>query len=489
MRIAFTPRHWSIRAKGVLVAIGYLLALSGVYSTFTIYLYRREAEQAYDRFEQTARIVAGDLDAYVANGEQRLRTVTRLPGLAYGLQTIQEARPNAYIPPWTTLHYLFFKSPVFTGGVFLLDRAGKVLWTEPPGLPWHGETLTDIEPVAAMYETRRGIVSAVLAEDRLLARPHVIIGVPVENETGEMQGVLAGIVDLTATEFRGVLAAVSTTAGRFVEVLDQRGVVLAGTDPSRLFRRSDRYGSDGEEPMLASLSLSRAPWRVVAGQPRSLGLAAVRRLQRALWGIGGALLIVAAAIATPILNGFVRSIKQLTQAAETVARGDLTQPVTVGERSDEIGTLARSFELMRVQLESLAAGSGAAARGARGAHPAAHARERGAESGAETLDRGRAVRGDRRALRRGCARDSQSRGRDQGRGAVRRPRSAEGTSAAREHRRHHHRNRQARGADQDAARFRQAVRAAPGGDVASTRSSATRSTRCEVSWPPEGSRS
>jgi len=350
VRIAFTPRHWSIRAKGVLVAIGYLLALSGIYSTFTIYLYRREAEQAYDRFEQTARIVAGDLDAYVDNGEQRLRTVTRLPGLAYGLQTIQEARPNAYIPPWTTLHYLFFKSPVFTGGVFLLDRAGKVLWTEPPGLPWHGETLTDIEPVAAMYETRRGIVSAVLAEDRLLARPHVIIGVPVENETGEMQGVLAGIVDLTAIEFRGVLAAVSTTAGRFVEVLDQRGVVLAGTDPSRLFRRSDRYGSDGEKPMLASLSLSRAPWRIVAGQPRSLGLAAVRRLQRALWGIGGALLIVAATIATPILNGFVRSIKQLTQAAETVARGDLTQPVTVGERSDEIGTLARSFELMRVQL-------------------------------------------------------------------------------------------------------------------------------------------
>src|SRR5439155_6571939 len=118
--------------------------------------------QAYDRFEQTARIVAAELDAYVAAGARRLETVVRLPGLAYGLQTIQEARGEGYIPPWTTLHYLFYKSPVFTGGVFLLDRAGTVLWTEPPGLPWLHETLTELAPVAEMYQTRRSVISGVL---------------------------------------------------------------------------------------------------------------------------------------------------------------------------------------------------------------------------------------------------------------------------------------------------------------------------------------
>ena len=70
-------------------------------------------------------------------------TVAALPGLVHGLQRLDEAGGGGYIPPWTTLHYLFFKSPVFTGGVFLLDRSGKALWTEPPGLPWLGTRLAD----------------------------------------------------------------------------------------------------------------------------------------------------------------------------------------------------------------------------------------------------------------------------------------------------------------------------------------------------------
>jgi signal transduction histidine kinase len=350
MSVRLSPRDWSIRVKSMVLAIGYLLALSAVYGAFTVYLLRREVSQAHDRFQQTARIVAAELDAYVTFGAQRLQTVTRLPGLAYGLQAIQEAGADGYIPPWTTLHYLFFKSPVFTGGVFLLDRARKVLWTEPPGLPWLGQTFVEVGPVAEMYQTRHSLTSGMLGSDRLSAQPHVVIGVPIQNDSGELQGLLAGVIDLTASEFADILRVVSTTGGRFVEVVDQNGVVLAGTNSARLFQPAEPFPTNGEAPMLASVALTRAPWRVVAGQPPSLGLAAVRQFQRALWGIGVALLIVAGAVAAPILNGFVRSIKQLTDAAATVARGDLSQPVVIGKRRDEIATLARAFEQMRVEL-------------------------------------------------------------------------------------------------------------------------------------------
>lgn len=350
MSLLVSPRAWSIRVKSVMLATAYLLALSVVYGTFTFNLLQREMAEAHERFEQTAGIVAAELDAYVASGAQRLQTVTRLPGLAYGLQSIQEARGDGYIPPWTTLHYLFFKSPVFTGGLFLLDRAGKVLWTEPPGLPWLGGTLTEVAPVGEMYQTRRGVVSGALGDDALLAQPHVVVGVPIQNDGGELQGILAGVIDLTASEFSDVLRAVSTTDGRFVEVVDQDGVVVASTKSARQFRPAEPFPTNGEAPMLASVSMTRAPWRVVAGQPPSLALAGVWQFQRALWGIGVALLLVAGAVAAPILNGFVRSIKRLTDAAETVARGDLSQPVVVGKRRDEIAALARTFEQMRVEL-------------------------------------------------------------------------------------------------------------------------------------------
>jgi signal transduction histidine kinase len=345
-----SPRSWSIRFKSIVVAGGYLLVLSAVYGAFTVYVSRREMAEAHDRFHQTARIVAAELDAAVDSGAHRVETVARLPGLAYGLQSIQEARGDGYIPPWTTLHYLFFKSPVFTGGVFLLDRTGKVLWTEPPGLPWLGRNFGDLAPMREVYATRRSLTSGVLDGDVLLAAPHVVIGVPIHDESGMLHGLLAGVIDLTASPFSDALHAVSTSDGRFVEVIDQRGVVVASTNAARLFQRAEPFPTNGEAPMLASVALGRTPWRVVAGQPPSLALAPVWRFQRALWGIGVGLLLLAGAVALPLLNRFVGAIKHLTDAAETVARGDLSQAVVVSRRRDEIATLGRAFEQMRLEL-------------------------------------------------------------------------------------------------------------------------------------------
>src|SRR5205085_10006314 len=141
--------------------------------------------------------------------------------------------------------------------------------------------------------------------------------VPIQNDAGELQGILAGVIDLAATELADILAAVSTAGGRFVEVLDQNGIVLAGNDPARRFQVAEPSHADAEPPMLASVSLAHAPWRVRAGQSPSRAMAPIWQFQRALWGIGVALLLAAALVATPVLNGFVRALKQLTDAAET----------------------------------------------------------------------------------------------------------------------------------------------------------------------------
>jgi hypothetical protein len=143
-------------------------------------------------------MIAAELDAYIESGRQRLVTIAQLPGMVYGLRTIQEAKGEGYIPPWTTLHYLFFHSPVFTGGVFLLDRAGKVLWTEPAGLPWNGQNLADYPPIAEMYQQGQELISSGFGADRLLNSPHVVVGVPIKNPDGEIDGILGGVIDLTA---------------------------------------------------------------------------------------------------------------------------------------------------------------------------------------------------------------------------------------------------------------------------------------------------
>ena len=352
MQASTAPRGLSIRVKTVLLGFGYLLALFAVYGAFTVHLLRREVSQATARLEQTARIVATEVDGALASGVQRLETVSRLPGLAFGLQAIQEARgaKDSPIPPWTTLHYLFFRTPLFTGGVFLLDRTGTVLWTEPPGQPWLRQVLIDVPPIAAAYAERRREISGVLPSGRLSSHPHVVVAVPIQNEDGEPQGALAGVIELSANEFRDMLQAVRTTDGRIIEVLDQSGIVLAGTDPPRLFHRADGPPAKADALLRASVPLSTTGWRIVAEQPRSLGLGEIWRSQGALWVIGFILLLLAVALGAPILNDFVQATRQLTDAAETVARGDLSRPLAMPARHDEFATLGRAFEQMRVEL-------------------------------------------------------------------------------------------------------------------------------------------
>jgi signal transduction histidine kinase len=349
------PRTWflqrsSITARIIALVAGYVLALGAVYAGFGLFLVGRDTARANDRLEQTAQLVAAQIDAYVESGRQRLATVTRLPGMTYGLGTIEDNSGDGRIPPWTTLHYLFFKSPTFTGGVCLLDRTGKALWTEPPGQTWMGKTLNEHPSVASMYERKRGLISDGLDADVLLDRPHVVMTMPVQNPAGDIDGALIGVIDLAAPEFTKCLGAVSTTDGRFVEVVDQNDRVIAGSDPSRLFQTARLAPPGSGEWILAVVALPHAPWRVVAGQSRALALAEVWQFQRLLLTIGFGLVALAVAVGAPLIARFARSIGTLTTAAETIGRGDLSRPVDVGRQRDELATLARSFEQMRIEL-------------------------------------------------------------------------------------------------------------------------------------------
>ncbi|MBM4257887.1 MAG: sensor histidine kinase [Deltaproteobacteria bacterium] len=347
----FSPRLWSIRTKSVVLVILYVLALYGVYGGFTLYLLHRESLEAQDRFEQTAKMVATQLDAHLEAGQQKLTMVATLPGLSYGLQTLFETQNGGEFPAWTTLHYIFLQSPVFTGGMFLLDQEGKVRWTEPPSLPGVGQWLSSLPAIAELYKHGQLVVSAGIEADQFLPYPHVIMAVPIRGPTGETTGILGGVIDLTGPALVNILGGVSTVRNRFVEILDQEGRVIASTKKDRLLQRFSVEPQQEDALLMASADLQQAPWRVASGQPRSIVFADVSRMHHFLWWCGFGMILLAIAVGAPFVNKVVGPIKQLTNDAERMAGGDLSQPVEIRDRHDEIATLSRAFEHMRVELD------------------------------------------------------------------------------------------------------------------------------------------
>lgn len=339
-----SPRRWSIRTKSVALFVGYVVAFAAVYGAFSVHLLRRETVAANDRLQQTARMVAADVNAHVRVGLQRLATVAHLPGLVFGLRTMGEKGTGGHIPAWTTLHYIFFRSPVLTGGVFLLDGSGTVVWTEPPGLSWVGQDLSDYAPLADVYLHGVDVISGRLEADRLTPKPHAVLATTIRSPNGERVGVLAGVIDLTAPQLTTILQAASTEQGRFVSVRDTDGAEIMATE-------RPRHADASDPPLLATVPLADVPWHVVAGQSRAIALADIHRLQLMLLWIGALIALGALAVGIFTVRRFVSAINTLTRNAQVMAGGDLSQPVLVQERFDEIGTLGRTFEQMRVELQ------------------------------------------------------------------------------------------------------------------------------------------
>ena len=196
--------------------------------------------------------------------------------------------------------------------------------------------------------SRGDVISGVRPAGPLLARPHVVVARAVLDPDGAVAGALAGIIDLTTPEFVEMLSAVSTADGRFVMVADARGRVLASTSPTTLLTAPT---PSADAPLLATVPFVRSSWRVVAGQAREPALAGTRQLQRILFALGVGGLGLAVAVGARLIRGFTRRVRALTDHAEIMARGDLSQPVAVAGPHDEVGTLAHTFEHMRVELQ------------------------------------------------------------------------------------------------------------------------------------------
>jgi signal transduction histidine kinase len=343
------PRHWSVKTKSLTTVISYIVTLCVVYSGFSMYLVARAEKEAKAQFQQTVETIAAKLDAHLSTGRKQLVAMSKLPDLFRSARTIVETQAISSTSTWHTIEYGFLQSPIFTGGFFLLDHNGAVTWTEPARLPWLGRTLIDAASVARLHTGEHEVVSAGIRANPFFEKPHVVVSVPIYKGTGEIRGVLGGVIDLDGEEIRGFLNGTLLDDARFIDVRDNQGCILASNHSERLLQCVVTV-LDPEEVLSSTASLSQAPWQVVSEQPRSVALADVRRMHHLLWWAGLGMVLLAGNLGARFVDNFVGGIHDLTAHAKRMANGDLSQPVVLEKREDELAILADAFERMRVEL-------------------------------------------------------------------------------------------------------------------------------------------
>jgi len=259
-------------------------------------------------------------------------------------------------------------------GVFLLNREGALIWSDPPVTQDRVGSLTGLSLGREIVAEGKARVSDGYVDP--LGRVQVSLGVPVWGKQGQPAGAIVMMLDLTEPLLSRFVEPVSQGRTEHADVVDSRGMVLASGEPSHLFQKSDhtdqfasliRAGqpivgachschetseSGRIEPeVLAFAPLSLAPWGVAIRQPEAEALAPARDLQLSLEFAAVASLLAVTLVALLASRGVVSPIRKLIAASRRMAAGDLESRIG-SEGPAEIGQLARAFDEMREKLKS-----------------------------------------------------------------------------------------------------------------------------------------
>lgn len=280
-------------------------------------------------------------------------------------------------PEKRALQQAYFSS-IFTGGVYLLDRNGALIWREPPlpedrlpdgaPLPHVSEALDSGKPtVTGVYRDPvddRSVVSAVL---------------PIRDASGTIAAAIGGDIDLLNSDLQRMATApgLGEAAGD-IQIVDSQGVTLASTVPEALLTtvdpdshlidlvsagdavvgschncRTSTASRPRDEEIVAVVPMSVAPWRLVLWEGETDVLGPVQNLRTRFIIFGVAIFFVGSLLAWALAQSVVRPVRGLTDAAQEIAGGRLNEAIAVSG-TDEIGRLGRALNTMRLRLrESL----------------------------------------------------------------------------------------------------------------------------------------
>jgi len=238
----FNLKKMSLKQKsGVLVAAMALVLLTA-YSVFSIYYVDLETRRLMEARLLHAEAVADDLDKRLERASNKIEAVARVRGLTEGLHEQDENRQGRGISAAATLHYMFYLSDEFGGGIFLVNKSGKILFHEPldlglvdtvlPGFP-------EIEKAIAEHHGQSHVMT--LTQDHnvqspsgaAVSGPQILIASPIVDP---QEGTVGALIGAIPTNHMFIQTAIfnKDNIGNLQLVSPSR-MVVASTESSRDF--------------------------------------------------------------------------------------------------------------------------------------------------------------------------------------------------------------------------------------------------------------
>ncbi len=232
---------------------------------------------------ELSKIVARNIDLLLDNSLKRLYDIS-LSGAI-----------NLSDTSWTNEKEALRKAydySIFSDGLFILDKKGTVVFNYPYRPQNHVNLLSRPNVGRAIAEGRPYIsdIFTLLPIQKKL----IYILVPLKNRDGAVEGAVGAEIDPSSQSFREIIRSLPSEKNAFMELVDSRGVVIASSDPKRMFKDQSEGHSrfllnliNGKKAVITKCHRCHVPMFNVAGAKtrRSDDIMAYAPLELATWGV------------------------------------------------------------------------------------------------------------------------------------------------------------------------------------------------------------
>lgn len=337
------------------LAIGPLLLVGAILAQRS---FASEREQALDLQQQVAQRVAAELESFLQEVANDLRSLSgeirdlEQPDRAQQLSLLLEAFNSG---PYRQVYEEFT----------LLDDQGREQLRV---------SRTDIIPTNELGnragkdefeqpKASRGAYFGLIEFDQTSDEPLMTLAIPLfEPRSVQLNGVLVARIRFKTVG--DLISTIQISGNQTIYVVDLEGKVVAHQDPSVTLRDkhfdlstqvNNQIGLTGTDVVLGDAPIHQLDQQilsVVAERPAAEALASAYNTTYTIVYTTLIALAIAAGLGFLVIRQIVRPIEALSTTAQAIIKGDLTQQVEVTSQ-DELGKLAGAFNSMTAQLRDL----------------------------------------------------------------------------------------------------------------------------------------
>ncbi len=353
---------WSkvgLGAKMTAIVVVGVLSLVGLFAYFGTAALNDEIQRTLQERIVLAQTTARHID-YTLSGLEVVLTDTASQSSWLDLQRTDENLTSAF-------HRLQF----YATRVFIIDRSGNLISAYPPV-----SSPVTFDQFASIKNVLNGQSFAVSRYMRPLdgIGATTLAAAPIRDVWGQVNGALVISIDLTGPNISSFTHPIGIGGTGYIDLIDQSGTILASTQSERVGQQSDHGDTlatmirEGRQTVsachdchdasitawpirevLAFVPLERAQWGVTIHQSEDEVFASIRQLQVRIFVLMVTMLAGALVLVYLTTRSVIVPVQALTTATRRIAAGDWDTALEA-HGQDEIGTLTRSFDTMRVQL-------------------------------------------------------------------------------------------------------------------------------------------